>query len=292
MAVQTSTTGQLENASKEMIATARYTVEHNAPMLQLVERFKLEKGADTLVVPKVGQISMDPLNEGQDIVNEKDIGMTTVSITPSEVGAKVIITDKLIRQNTQNIWGIVGRQLGDGMVRRKDEDLVGLFTGLNGGTDLAATTRVLSASNATAIIGVAKADRYGSDLRCVFHPNSILRLSRDLSVVGLAQTNQYPIPNGFSASRLQKFWTGIRLGGVPFFETGNITIDANSDGQGAIFDRGALGILESVSMSRERQRDASLRAWEIVIVADYGAFEIDDRKGAPVLVAAGNPATT
>ena len=178
------------------------------------------------------------------------------------------------------------------MARRKDEDLVGLFSALNSGTDLSATTRVLSASNATAIIGVAKADKYGTDLRAVFHPNSILRLSRDLSVVGLAQTNQYPIPNGFSASRLQKFWTGVRLGGVPFFETGNITIDANSDGQGAIFNRSALGMLESVSMSRERERDASLRAWEIVMVADYAAFEIDDTKGAPVLVAAGNPATT
>tara|TARA_Y100000310_G_scaffold288138_1_gene313534 strand:+ start:959 stop:1837 length:879 start_codon:yes stop_codon:yes gene_type:complete len=292
MAVQSSTTGQLENASKEMISTARYTEEHNAPMVQLVERFKLERGSDTLVIPKVGQMSMSSLNEGQDIISEEDIGMTTISVTPGEVGAKVIVTDKLLRQNTQNIFGIVGRQLGDGMARRKDEDLVGLFSALNSGTDLSATTRVLSASNATAIIGVAKADKYGTDLRAVFHPNSILRLSRDLSVVGLAQTNQYPIPNGFSASRLQKFWTGVRLGGVPFFETGNITIDANSDGQGAIFNRSALGMLESVSMSRERERDASLRAWEIVMVADYAAFEIDDTKGAPVLVAAGNPATT
>lgn len=292
MAVQTSTTGQLENASKEMIAMARFTTEHNAPMLQLVERFKLERGADTLVVPKVAQISMDPLSEGQDIVSEKDIGMTTVSITPSEVGAKIIITDKLLRQNTQNIWSIIGRQMGEGMVRRKDGDLLALFTGLNKGNDLSATTRVLSASNATSIIGVAKAEKYGMDLRAVFHPNTILRLSRDLSVVGLAQTNQYPIPNGFTATRLQKFWTGIRLGGVPFFEDGNITIDANSDGQGAIWDKGALGILESVSMSRERERDASLRAWELVVVADYGAFEIDDTRGAPALFAAGNPATT
>jgi len=292
MAVQSSTTGQLENASKEMISTARYTEEHNAPMVQLVERFKLERGSDTLVIPKVGQMSMSSLNEGQDIISEEDIGMTTISVTPGEVGAKVIVTDKLLRQNTQDIFGIVGRQLGEGMARRKDEDLVALFSALNSGTDLSATTRVLSASNATAIIGVAKADKYGMDLRAVFHPNSILRLSRDLSVVGLAQTNQYPIPNGFSASRLQKFWTGIRLGGVPFFETGNIAIDANSDGQGAIFNRSALGMLESVSMSREKERDASLRAWEIVMVADYAAFEIDDTRGAPVLVAAGNPATT
>jgi hypothetical protein len=290
--VQSSTTSQLENASKEIIATARYTEEHNAPMVQLVERFRLERGSDSLVIPKVGQMSMSALNEGQDIVSEQDIGMTTVSVTPGEVGAKVIITDKLLRQNTQNIFGLVGRALGDGMARRKDEDLTGLFSALNSGSDLGLAGRVLSAANATSTIGIAKANKYGSDLRSVYHPNSILRLSRDLSVIGLGQTNQYPIPNGFTASRLQKFWTGVRLGGVPFFETGNITVDSSGDAIGAIFDKGALGLLESVSMSREKERDASLRAWEIVMVADYAAFEIDDTKGAPVTFDAATIATT
>ena len=295
---QTSTTGQLENASKEMIAQARYTEEHNAPVVQLVERFKLEKGADTLVIPKVGQMTMSTLSEGQDIVDEEDLGMSSVSVTPGEVGAKVIITDKLLRQSTQNIWGIVGRQLGDGMARRKDTDLVGLFTALNGGTDLSSAGRLLTVANSMSVIGVAKADKYGSDLRAVFHPNSILNLAKDLTVIGASTwatsdaSGTAAIPHGISEEKLQKFWTGMRLGGVPFYETGNITIDSNGDGQGAIFDKGALGILESVSISREKERDASLRAWEMVMVADYAAFEIDDDRGAGVLVDAANHATT
>ena len=50
---QTSTTGSLENASREMITSARYTEEHNAPCMELVEKFSLQKGSDTLIVPKV-----------------------------------------------------------------------------------------------------------------------------------------------------------------------------------------------------------------------------------------------
>ncbi len=45
--------------------------------------------------------------------------MTTVDLTASEVGAKVILTDKLVRQSAANVMSIVGRQLGDGMARRK-----------------------------------------------------------------------------------------------------------------------------------------------------------------------------
>ena len=69
---QTSTTGSLENASREMITTARYTEEHNAPCMELIEKFTLQKGSDTLIVPKVGQMTVGALVEGQDLVDEEE----------------------------------------------------------------------------------------------------------------------------------------------------------------------------------------------------------------------------
>ena len=41
---QTATTGNLESASKIIISAARYTEEHNAPALALIESFTLPKG--------------------------------------------------------------------------------------------------------------------------------------------------------------------------------------------------------------------------------------------------------
>jgi len=286
---QTSTTGSLENASREMITTARYTEEHNAPCMELVEKFTLQKGSDTLIVPKVGQMSVSALLEGQDLVDEEEIGMSTVSVQASEVGAKIIITDKLLRENTQQIWQIVGRQLGEAMARKKDEDVLSLFSALNGGTALGAAAADFSLVNAASCIGVAKAEKYGSDLRIIHHPNAILKLNKDLT--GSAAGTLRPIPSGFSEDRLGPFWTGLRLSGVPFFEDGNIDTDANGDGYGAIFDKGALGVLTSVAMNREKQRDASLRATEMVITSDYSAFEIDDTRGASLFYDIANPAT-
>ena len=48
---QTATTGNLENAQRTIIAAARYTEEHNAPALALIEKFTLGKGEMSGTVP-------------------------------------------------------------------------------------------------------------------------------------------------------------------------------------------------------------------------------------------------
>ena len=75
---QTATTGNLENAQRIIISTARYVEEHNAPAMNLIEQFTLPKGSKQVTVPKVGQMEMSDLVDGQDIIDEEDIGMTTV----------------------------------------------------------------------------------------------------------------------------------------------------------------------------------------------------------------------
>ena len=42
---QTATTGNLENASRTIIAAAKYTEEHNAPAMALIEKFTLPRGS-------------------------------------------------------------------------------------------------------------------------------------------------------------------------------------------------------------------------------------------------------
>ena len=292
MAVQGSTTGQLENASKEMISMARFTEEHNMPAVSLVEPFTLGKGMDTLVVPKVGQMSMLYLNETEENTNEQDIGMTTISVQGSIAGAKVILTDTLLRQNSQNLWKIVGRQMGDGMARFKDDAVTGLYGALNGGTDLGSAGRVLSSVNAINVVATAKADKYGNRLYVNHHPVTIMRLSRDLGVIGSGTVR--PIPSGFSSNRLNNYWSGIKLSTVGFFEDGEISRDSSDDAIGVIADKGALGILMAVAMRRERERKPGIGegAWMLHVTSNFAAFEIDDSKGAPITMDAANPATT
>ena len=281
---QTATTGNLENAQRIIIAKARFTEEHNAPAMNLIEQFTLPSGSKQVTVPKVSQMSMADLADGIDIVDEEDIGMTTVDLTASEVGAKIIITDKLSRQSAENVFSIIGRQLGDGMARKKDTDVTALYSGF--GTDIGSAGRSMSLANVSAAVAYAKGNRFGSEGQ---HPFAVW----DVANTAVTASATYPVPHGWSEDLLGNFFSGLRpINGVPIFEDGNITIDSDDDAVGVIADKSALAVLKSVDTRTERQRDASLRATEVVITADYGVFELDDSKGAALTLDAGTPATS
>ena len=286
---QTATTGNLESASKIIISTARYTEEHNAPALALLEPFTLPKGAKSVTVPKVAQMSMSDLVDGQDIVDEEDIGMTTVSLTAAEVGAKVIITDKLLREQVNNVFSMIGRQLGEGMARKKDTDVIALWPSLNGDTRLSADNQTFSTANVHAAIAYAKANKFGSQLYIVHHPNAVAELSK-ASATTADTAAAAGLTNGWSVDLLQNFYSGLRpINGVSIFEDGNIEkISGQDSGYGVIADKTAMAYLSSVDTRTERERDASLRAWEIVMTADYGVFELDDTRGAAFIAEIGN----
>jgi hypothetical protein len=268
---QTATSGQLANAQRIVIAQARYTMEHNAPNVELIEQMVLEQGAKQVTVPKVGQFVFAPLADGVDLVAEQNIGMTTVDLTSSEVGAKIILTDKLVRQENESVFNIVGRQFGDAAARKKDQDIIALFAALNGGTALGATTKLLTMTNLGACIAFAKANKFPEPIAISMHPNSLYS-----TVVSAAVTPSatYPLPDGYAEDLLKRFYS-FEVNGVQVFNSGNIPGNAGgvaNDGVGAIFSKNALVCLNSKGFGVEEERDASLRAWELVATADYGAF--------------------
>jgi len=290
---QTATTGNLENAQRIILAAARYTEEHNAPALALIEQFKLPKGSKQVTVPKVGQMTMSDLVDGQDIVDEEDIGMTTVDLTASEVGAKVILTDKLVRQSADNVMSMIGRQLGDGMARKKDTDVIALWPNLNSGTVFGADGAAMNTANTHGCISGAKAGKFGNQLYLIHHPNAVATLSKQAATT--ADTAAAAgLTSGWSVDLLQNFYSGLKpINNVPIFEDGNIDkISTTASGYGVIADKTAMAALTSVDTRTERERDASLRAWEVVMTADYGVFELDDTRGAAIRFEIGDLATS
>jgi len=271
-----------------MLAAARYTEEHNAPMVGLVEKFNLKKGDYQLTIPKVAQMDAEDLVEGRDMVDSEDIDVSTVTATTAEVGLKVIITDTLLQQNNEDVFKIIGRQMGDAMARKKDTDIIALFPTLNGGTKLGADNANFTLANASAVIATAKADQFGSDIFVVHHPNALWKLATD---VGNTLAT-YPLPDAFNKPAVKDYWTGIKLSGVPFFEDGNIQTVTDNSGYGVIADKTAMGHLAARARREERERDISLRAFEVVVTEDYAVFEVDDTRGAAIQYEIGNPSTS
>jgi hypothetical protein len=289
MATQTATTGNLENAQNIILARARYTAENNAPTVQLFEKFTLAQGAKQVTVPKVGQATFSPLTDGVDMTATQDIGMTTTDLTTAERGAKFILTDKLTRQANDAAFEMVGRQLGDGLARIKDTDGIALFSGFSNG--LGADNISMEIINAAACIAYARANNFPDPVNIVHHPNAVYSCMASMAIV--PETAGDPLPGGDAdRSALLKNFYKMRFDNVGLFQTGNIAAETGQDsGYGAIFSMNALAYLESVGFNSERERDASLRATEVVVTADYGVFELDDSYGASMLYEVGAPVT-
>lgn len=294
MTIQTATTGNLASAQKIIIAAVRFYGEQNAPCANLIEKFSLGQGAKQITVPKVGQNEASDLTDGVDIVNTEEIGMTTVDLAPLEVGLKVIVTDKLVRQEQPSVFAMVGRQMGNAMARKRDKDVIALFTALNSTTVLGADGKYLNIKNASACTGYASGNYGGEPLpqpiSCVHHPNAIAHLARSAS--SIASVYYTGIMGSFSESLLRNFWK-LNINNVNFYSDGNIVKESTVDsGKGAIFSKSAMAIVESQAPRVERERDASLRATEIVIVSDYGCFELEDEFGFPMQYEIGNLTTS
>ena len=288
MAIQTATSGNLETISNIVLAKTRYTAESAAPCKNLIEHFPLGSGQKQLTIPKSGSISFDNLTDGVDIADSKDLSISTTDLTTGEVGGKFIITDKLAKQFNEDVFSMIGRLAGDAQARKVDKDIIALFAALNGGTSLGASGNPFGLTQAFGVAAHAQSNMFPNPVYIVQHPIPLMQLNKSGAAVG---ATYYAGIIGENEDLLRRFF-GIQINGVNMFWDANIVVDGSSDAVGAIFSKNAMAFLESKDWGVERERDASLRAWEVVYVADYGVFEIDDTYGAPMTYAAAALATT
>lgn len=297
---QSTGTANLSTVANRIIRQARYTQEANAPSWQLIDKIPLPNGASTVRWPKFGTFTISDLVDGQDMVDEQTLGMTTVDLTSTERGAKIIITDKLVREwGTTGVYEVIGRQFGDAAARKQDRDTQALYAGLNGGTAFgAAGTAMTLAIYAGGIArarggGASSASSAGSEpfdpTYSVQHPHVMYLVTRSATAIGSGTSMR--VNDVREEAMLKKFFD-FSFNGVDAHESKNIFIDSSGDATGVLAQRDALVGLTSVGWRTKRQEDISQRGTEIVFTADYGVFELDDLHGAPTLYDAAVPATT
>jgi hypothetical protein len=275
MGIQTATTGSLEAIQATIIAAMRYTAEFEAPCWNLCTQFTLGKGEKTITSPKVGSATVTALVDGVDMTASEDFTITSVDLTTSEVGAKFILTDKMVRQISEDGWKMAGTLLGDAMARKRDQDVIALFSGLD--YSWGADNDVLSVWGAFGELANAVKYKFPKPIAYVHNPIAIATLARNAAGVGAVY--YAGIMAGYPEDKLRSFFN-FSINGVPFISAGNIDVVAGSDSAyGALFSKAALAVVESKAPYTERERDASLRADELVIVADYGCFELDGGYG-------------
>lgn len=270
MANETTMT-TLNDLLPSIITEALFVASERSLMRNLVKNFNVGMGnGKTVTVPTYATVSAAGVNEGTDLSNTA-VSTGGAVLTVSEVGVMTTITDMVANSAMSNVVADVGRLFGEAIARKMDQDLTGLFSGFStvvGGN----TTTATAAHIFQAIARLRNAGVPSDQLYAVVNP----LVAYDIKS---ALTNTYANPAAglIQNAAMASGYIGT-LGGVPIFETANV-LHTTGDSIGGLFHRDALGLAVMQDLKIELQRDASLRATELVATAVYGVGEIVDAYG-------------
>src|SRR4030042_1289687 len=123
-----TTTSIIADTIPTIISAARFTEQFAATIRPLCWNIvKPNHGGKTVNLPYWGTVTVDVLTEGVDMVTQKTMADTKVQITPREVGGKIIVTYKVIRDNQEDVLRAAGRILGEAFVAKQEGDLADQF---------------------------------------------------------------------------------------------------------------------------------------------------------------------
>ena len=267
-----STSSTLSELYTEIVAEAQFVAQEQSIMRNLVRNYAITGGGKAVEVPIYAAVSAAAVSEATDLSNTA-IDPSSVTITASEVGVMTTLTDLARNAAPRNVAADIGRLFGEAVAKKQDQDLIALFDGFS-----TAVGDGTTAINAAAIFNAASTLRANAlnlnECAVVLHPKIAYDLKANL-------TNTFANPNSgdLQNEAMRSGFVGS-LAGLRVFETSNMSNTGTAgDYKGGAFHRDAIALAEMQGLKIETQRDASLRADEIVATAVYGVGEIHDTYG-------------
>ena len=274
-----STSSTLSELYTEIVAEALFVASERSIMRPLVRNYAVTGGGKSVEVPIYSAVSAADVSEASDLSNTA-IDPTSKTITCTEHGVMTTLTDLGRNSAPRNVAGDIGRLFGEAIAKKIDKDLTALFGGFSTTVGSASTT--MSAALIFQAVAKLRANSVpGDNLNAVIHPQVAFDLKSGL-------TNTFANPNPGVGNEILRSSLVGQIAGVNIFETSNMTDSSSNDPgttgdyKGAVFHPDALGLAMMQDLKIETQRDASLRADEIVATAVYGVGELNDTNGCEI----------
>lgn len=218
---------------------------------------------NTMEFPKWPLLSAGDLTEGTDAANTA-INTSSVSVTADEAGIMITLTDVLLA-GAQTSIDPFAEQLGIALANKIDTDLlaeVADFTNSVGSSGVAMTEQNFLDAIYTLEAGNAK-----GPFVTVLHPKQVANLRTSVTTSG-GQSWGGPAAGTADIGAMGSLY------GVDIFQSTNCaSVNTDADRQGVMMPMGqgsGLAYVLKTGAKTELQRDASLRATEVVVTALYG----------------------
>jgi len=258
-----STVTSLNSLFNSIFEDALFVARESNMMTSLVTNYSA-RGWMARKVSVYPEISAEAVGEGVDYSNATEFTKTVLAtLTPGEVMAQVILTDRRIETDPDDAQRDASQELGNAVATKIDTDIVGLFSSFSTDKGAGAGSSATIATFAAGI-SVLRNAKTPNPIYVVLHPYHW----HDIWVE-LGQPAATKVLLGEVANRaLMDFFVGQWIN-AQWFVNANIAVDASADAVSAIFSPQALAFDSRKAPMLEPERDASLRAWELNISAGY-----------------------
>ena len=276
MAVSTTTT--LNDLYANIVQAALFTLSEQTVIRPLVRNYDMT-GTPGLVaqIPKYGTIAASGVAEGTDLSTPTSFSTDVATLTAAEVGVNVTLTDIAREGAAEDVAAAIGRQIGEGMAKKVDEDLAALFSGFSNTVGSGAAE--ITVEDIFKAAATLRANQAPGPYVAVLHPYQAFQIKKQLTNAGSTMSHNLSDVGNIA---LQDGFVG-RLAGIDIFESTVVTGDSAGAFVGAAMSADAIGYMVKRNMRIEEQRDASLRATEYVGSMAYGVGELFDAYGVGII---------
>lgn len=241
-------------------------------MLSLVSQFSANNFFTRNLVTRPA-LTVSTVSEGVDYANPETFGKTLVgTLTPQEKIGQVILTDISIMNDGENSVQQAGTELGMALATKIDTDLTSVFssfaTDVGPGAGATATLAKVAVGISVLTNRFAKQDGV---INVVLHPYQWHDIWSELGQPAATKVLLGDVAN----EALRQYTVGSFIG-ANWYVSANIATDASDDAVGGIFTRSAIAFDSRIAPYMENERDASLRATELNLVAGY-AYGLGER---------------
>ena len=280
--------GSITNAVDVMVAESRFVMEERPGVIWdsiSKEKLPLHKGR-SVTIPKYGTLNTAPLTEGVDLTMAQEITDSAITITPSEYGAKVVVTDVEMDTIRDDFWRVAGRLLGDSFNRQREWVLCddapsfsvtggSAGTAFNLGHAMAMFASLQYNAPAAGVAGRG-GEPAPTPIYAFMTPSTAHSLKKTM-VGGIGAAANTQVPPDLARTKLSE---EFEAGGVMVKTTIHLSKDTSDDAVFPIMSEMAwIGVEHGGGPKAERQRDASLRGEEIVFSGRWGRGEFNDSWG-------------
>lgn len=284
-------TSQIDAAVEKYVAESRYTLQEKPGVVKgSIQHERLPEGqGPTVYIPKYGQVSTYALTEGVDMTQAQQITDTVMSITPAEYGAQVVLTDMMLMTVKDEFFRVAGRILGESFDRQQDQtlcdDLDNFSVALGSASTALALGHVMAAEAGIMYGSPASGAGRGGEpgqgaISGIFTPAQIHALRKSATMV--ISTGEMLYKDGPTGSSKGGFsFPGVN---VNIKSDINIIKDSSDDAKGGVLaERSMIFVELGKGPGAEKERDASLRGWEVNFVGRWARAEYADAWGREML---------